>query len=426
MFITIVLVILMIILSGIFSGSEIAYLSANKLGIEVLKNKGSKRGQILTNLYKDPKSFLSTMLVGNNIVLVIYTILLSSIIAPLVTMVIPGSVFAVSFITTVILTIIILILGEFIPKTIFRLYANELIYKLAPLLRFFSWILLIPSWVLTKISNLIIRLIFGKVETDDGNNITKLDLEHYINTNVNEEKEIDKEILTNALNLNQLRVRDCMVPRNEIVFVDKNDDLNAVKDVFVSSKHSRLIVADGDVENIIGYFHHQQLFKNITSLKRNIMDIDFVPDVMNVQDLMYKFIKDGTNIACVVDEFGGTAGIITLEDILEEIFGEIADEHDEEDFTEKMISENEYIFSGRLELSYLNSKYECLDFPEEEYVTLSGYIVMTHGSIPEVGEIIELENYRFEILSRTDTKLDEVKVTCTGLNHEIIEKGISS
>lgn len=426
MFITIVLVILMIILSGIFSGSEIAYLSANKLGIEVLKNKGSKRGQILTNLYKDPKSFLSTMLVGNNIVLVIYTILLSSIIAPLVTMVIPGSVFAVSFITTVILTIIILILGEFIPKTIFRLYANELIYKLAPLLRFFSWILLIPSWVLTKISNLIIRLIFGKVETDDGNNITKLDLEHYINTNVNEEKEIDKEILTNALNLNQLRVRDCMVPRNEIVFVDKNDDLNAVKDVFVSSKHSRLIVADGDVENIIGYFHHQQLFKNITSLKRNIMDIDFVPDVMNVQDLMYKFIKDGTNIACVVDEFGGTAGIITLEDILEEIFGEIADEHDEEDFTEKMISENEYIFSGRLELSYLNSKYECLDFPEEEYVTLSGYIVMTHGSIPEVGEIIELENYRFEILSRTDTKLDEVKVTCTGLNHEIIEKGIGS
>jgi putative hemolysin len=154
---------------------------------------------------------------------------------------------------------------------------NELIYRLAPPLKFFSWILLVPSWILTKISNLIIRVVFGKVQTDDGNNITKLDLEHYINTNVNEEKEIDKEILTNALNLNQLRVRDCMVPRNEIVFVDKNDDLNTVKEVFVNSKHSRLIVADGDVENIIGYFHHQQLFKNITSLKRNIMDLDFVP-----------------------------------------------------------------------------------------------------------------------------------------------------
>ena len=344
--------------------------------------------------------------------------LLSSIISPLITMIIPGSVFAVTFITTIILTIIILILGEFIPKTIFRLYANELIYKLAPPLKFFSWILLVPSWILTKISNLIIRVVFGKVQTDDGNNITKLDLEHYINTNVNEEKEIDKEILTNALNLNQLRVRDCMVPRNEIVFVDKNDDLNTVKEVFVNSKHSRLIVADGDVENIIGYFHHQQLFKNITSLKRNIMDLDFVPDVMNVQDLMYKFIKGGSNIACVVDEFGGTAGIITLEDILEEIFGEIADEHDEEDFTEKMISENEYIFSGRLELSYLNSKYENLDFPEEEYVTLSGYIVMTHGSIPEVGESIELGNFCFEIISRTETKIDEVRVVKSGTKHE--------
>lgn len=418
MFITIVLVLVTIILSAFFSGSEIAYLSANRLGIEVLKNKGSKRGQILTNLYKDPKSFLSTMLVGNNIVLVLYTMLLSSIISPLITMIIPGSVFAVTFITTIILTIIILILGEFIPKTIFRLYANELIYRLAPPLKFFSWILLVPSWILTKISNLIIRVVFGKVQTDDGNNITKLDLEHYINTNVNEEKEIDKEILTNALNLNQLRVRDCMVPRNEIVFVDKNDDLNTVKEVFVNSKHSRLIVADGDVENIIGYFHHQQLFKNITSLKRNIMDLDFVPDVMNVQDLMYKFIKGGSNIACVVDEFGGTAGIITLEDILEEIFGEIADEHDEEDFTEKMISENEYIFSGRLELSYLNSKYENLDFPEEEYVTLSGYIVMTHGSIPEVSESIELDNFCFEIISRTETKIDEVRVVKNGTKHE--------
>ncbi len=421
MFITIVLILITIILSAFFSGSEIAYLSANKLSIEVLKNKGSKRGQMLTNLYRDPKSFLSTMLVGNNVVLVLYTMLFSSILSPLIAMIIPGSIFAVSFITTIILTIIILVLGEFIPKTIFRLYANELIYRLAPMLRFFSWILLIPSWILTKISNLIIRIIFGKVQTNDEYNITKLDLEHYINTNVNEEKEIDKEILTNALNLNQLRVRDCMVPRNEIVFVDKNDDLNTVKEVFVSSKHSRLIVADGDVENIIGYFHHQQLFKNITSLKRNIIDIDYVPDVMNVQDLMYKFIKNGTNMACVVDEFGGTAGIITLEDILEEIFGEIADEHDEEDFTEKMISENEYIFSGRLELSYLNSKYTHLNFPEEEYVTLSGYIVMTHGSIPEVAESLELDNYRFEILSRTDTKIDEVRVVKIGRRHDTLD-----
>ncbi|MBK7806483.1 MAG: HlyC/CorC family transporter [Saprospiraceae bacterium] len=407
---SIILVLITLILSGFFSGSEIAYLSANKLSLEVLKNKGSKKGQILTSLYNDPKSFLSTMLVGNNIVLVMYTIFFSTIVTPLLVMIFPEGSFAVSFFTTVILTIIILIFGEFIPKTIFRLYANELIFRLARPLKFFAWILLIPSWLLTKTSNLVIRLIFGKIESSDENNITKLDLEHYIQSNVNEEKEIDKEILANALNLNLLKVRDCMIPRNEIVFIDKSDDLQTVKDTFISSKHSRLIVTDGEVENVVGYFHHQQLFKNISSIKRNIMDIDFVPEVMNVQDLLYKFIKSGTNIACVVDEFGGTAGIITLEDILEEIFGEIADEHDEEDFTDKMISENEFIFSGRIELGFINSKYKQLNLPEEEYVTLSGYIVMTHGSIPEVGEEIVLENYRFIILSKSDTKIEEVRV----------------
>lgn len=404
------MVLFTLLLSAFFSGSEIAYLSANKLSVEVLKNKGSRKGQILTDLYNDSKSFLSTMLVGNNIVLVMYTIFFSSIVTPLLELIFPIGSFAVSFITTIILTIIILIFGEFIPKTIFRLYANELIFRLARPLKFFTWILLVPSWLLTKTSNLIIFLIFGKVEASYENNITKLDLEHYIQSNVNEEKEIDKEILANALNLNLLKVRDCMIPRNEIVFIDKTDDLQTVKDTFISSKHSRLIVVDGEVENVVGYFHHQQLFKNITSIKRNIMDIDFVPDVMNVQDLLYKFIKDGTNIACVVDEFGGTAGVITLEDILEEIFGEIADEHDEEDFTDKMISENEFIFSGRLELGFINSKYKQLNLPEEEYVTLSGYIVMTHGSIPEVGEEILLDNYRFIILSKSDTKIEEVRV----------------
>jgi len=410
MFTSIALVLITIILSAFFSGAEIAYVSANKLSVEVLKNKGSQRGLILTDLYKDPKSFLSTMLVGNNIVLVMYTIFFSSIVTPLLEMIMPTGSFGISFLTTIILTIVLLIFGEFLPKTFFRLYANELIFRLVHPLRFFKWLLLIPSWLLTKTSNFVIRLVFGKVDISDDYNITKLDLEHYINSKVNEEKEIDKEILTNALNLNQLRVRDCMVPRNEIVFVDKTDDLASVKDTFVSSKHSRLIVVDGDVENVIGYFHHQQLFKNITSLRRNVLDIDFVPDVMNVQDLMYKFMKNGTNISCVVDEFGGTAGIITLEDILEEIFGEIADEHDEEDYVEKVISENEWIFSGRLELDYLNDKYEQLDFPEEDYVTLSGYIVMTHGSIPEAGETIVLDNYIFEILSKSDTKINEVKV----------------
>jgi putative hemolysin len=407
---SIIMVILMLVLSGFFSGSEIAYLSANKLSIEVLKNKGSKKGLILTDLYKDPKSFLSTILVANNIALVVYTMFFSALLNPVFEMFLPEGSFAISFITTIILTLVILIFGEFLPKTLFRLYANELIFRLAYPLKFFKSLLLVPSWMITSTSNAMIRLIFGKVDVDEENSITKLDLEHYIQSTVNEEKDIDKEILTNALNLNQLKVRDCMIPRNEIVFIDKNDEFSEVKSTFISSKHSRLIVTDGDAENIVGYLHHQQLFKNISSIKRHIMEIDFVPDVMNVQDLMYKFIKDGSNIAVVVDEFGSIGGLITLEDILEEIFGEIADEHDEENFTETMVSDNKYIFSGRLELSYLNGKYENLNLPEEEYVTLSGYIVMTYGSIPEVGEEIQLDNYKFFILSKSDTKIEEVRV----------------
>ncbi len=317
MIVTILLVILTLLLSAFFSGTEIAYISANKLSVEVLKNKGSKKGLVLTELYKDPKTFLSTLLVANNISLVMYTILFSSLVTPLFEMFLPAGSVAVSFSTTIVLTLVILVFGEFLPKTLFRLFANELIFRLAYPLKFISWLLLVPSWLITKTSNLVIRLLFGNVEVDDDSIITKLDLEHYIQSNVNEEKDFDKEILTNALNLNQLKVRDCVIPRNEIIFIDKSDDIATVKNAFITSKHSRLIVVDGDVENILGYIHHQQLFKNLTNIKKHILEIEFVPEVLNVQDLMYKFIKNGTNIDCFVDEFGVTAGIITLEDILE-------------------------------------------------------------------------------------------------------------
>jgi len=407
---TVILVVITLILSAFFSGSEIAYLSANKLSIEVLKNKGSGKGRILAALYANPKSFLSTMLVGNNIVLVVYTILFSSIVLPFLSYLLPQSPPLVNMLNTLILTVVILIFGEYLPKTIFRMYANELIFRLAYVINFFKWLMAIPSWILTSSSNVLLKIFFPKMPTELEQSFTRLDLEKYITSNVNEEKDIDKEILANALNLNQLKVRDCMVPRNEIVFVDKHDELQDIKEVFVQSKHSRILVTDGDIENIVGYLHQQVLFKNPTSVKRHIMELEFVPEVMNVQDLMYKFIRSGTNIAVVVDEFGGTAGIITLEDILEEIFGEIDDEHDEEEFVENVLSENEYEFSGRLELDYLNNKYPGLDLPEEDYVTLSGYIVMTHGSIPEQGEEITLGNHKFEILQKSDTKIETVRV----------------
>lgn len=410
MFGTIVLVIITLLLSGFFSGVEIAYLSANKLSIEVFKNKDSKKGKILTALYNDPKSFLSTLLVGNNIALVMFTILMTSLTQPLLTTIFPLNNAAIGLINTFILTIIVLLVGEYLPKTLFRIYANELIFKLAYLINFFKFILAAPAWLLTTISRGIIKLFFKNTEGEAENVITRQDLEHYISSNVNEEKEIDKEILTNALNLSLIKVKDCMIPRNEIVFVDKSDDMDEIKRAFIESKHSRLIVIDGDLENIVGYVHHQFLLKNPSSIKKFIMEMDYVPEVMNVQDLMYKFIKTSTNIAVVVDEYGSTAGMITLEDILEEIFGEIEDEHDDEAFEVLKISDSEYIFSGRLEMDYINSKFPELNLPDGEYVTLSGYIVMTHGSIPEQGEEILLDTFKFVILTVSGTKIETVKV----------------
>ena len=410
MFGSILLVIVALLLSAFFSGVEIAYLSANKLSIEVFKNKDSKKGKILSSLYNDPKSFLSTLLVGNNIALVLFTIFMTGITQPLLTEYLPLTDAAIGLINTFLLTIIVLITGEYIPKTIFRIYANELIFKLAYPINFFKILLAIPSWILTVVSKAIIKLFFKNAVVTEENVITKQDLEHYISSNVTEEKDFDKEILNNALNLNLIKVKDCMVPRNEIVFIDKSDDMEEIKKAFMESKHSRLLVTDGDIENIVGYVHHQFLLKNPVSIKKFIMDLEYVPEVMNVQDLMYKFIKTSTNIAVVVDEYGSTAGLITLEDILEEIFGEIDDEHDDEDFEESKISENEYIFSGRLEMDYINSRFPELELPEGEYVTLSGYIVMTHGSIPEQGEEILLENFKFIILTVSGTKIETVKV----------------
>ncbi|MCZ2339953.1 MAG: hemolysin family protein [Chitinophagales bacterium] len=419
LFIFIVMIILLVMV--VISAIEEAYLSTNKLSIEVFKNKGSRRGQILTDLYESPRTFLNAILTGGVVLLVLITLLVISpwsmqiMQMPIGQMVLTFAAIAIG------LMLIVSIAGQYIPRLIAKNHANELVFRLAPVLRFIYWIFVIPAWIITGISGFIGRLLFGKQHIEDVYNITRTDLEDYLQTNVNEEQEIDKEILTNALHLSHIKVRDCMIPRNEVVFVDKTDDIDDVKSVFISSRHSRLIVVDGDLENVVGYIHHQQLFKNITSLKRNILDIKFVPDVMNLQDLMYRFIRNGTNIACVVDEYGSMAGIITLEDILEEIFGDIADEHDEEDYKEEQISESEYIFSGRLELSYLNSKYDQLNFPED-YITLSGYIVMTSGAIPEVGEKITLDNYTFEVLERSDTKIEEVKVIVLSTSQDDMKK----
>lgn len=410
MILTISVILITLLLSAFFSGSEIAFVSANKLGIEVIRNKGNRRGKIMSNFYDKPKGFLSTMLVGNNIALVIFTIFMTKLIEPWLSQFFGSESTMLLVVVTLMITIVILIFGEFLPKTLFRIYANEILYRFCYLLSFLKWLLIIPASIMTGLSNILLRTIF-KIPIDEVENVlTKIDLEHYIHDSISEEETIDKEILTNALNLKQVKVRDCMIPRNEIIHIDKKDTMDDLLATFIEAKLSRIIIKDGDIENVIGYIHHQQLLDNPKILNKLILPISYVPEAMNVQDLMMKFIKEGTSIACVVDEFGGTAGLITLEDILEEIFGEIEDEHDSEGYIEEMLSENEYRFSGRLEIDHLNEKYENLNFPEGEFHTLSGYIVMTNQTIPEQGDelILNGNKYIFEVVS--DTKIETLRV----------------
>jgi len=415
-------IILTLLLSGLFSGSEMAYVSANKLGIQVMKNKGNKKGKVLARFYDDPKSFLGTMLVGNNIALVIFTMFVTQVLEPIINPLVNGNSLVSLLVITLLITIIVLIFGEFLPKTIFRLYANELLYRLTYVLQFFKRLLAIPTYLMTGLSNFLLKTIL-RVPVEDVNNVlTRVDLEHYIHDTISDEEEtIDKEILTNALNLNQVKVRECMVPRMEIISIDKRATLDEAITEFRSSNLSRLLVtADGDIEDVEGYIHHQQLIDNPKYIKKLILPITFVPEAMNVQDLMLKFIKQGTNIACVVDEFGGTAGLITLEDILEEIFGEIEDEHDAEEHIENQISDTEFVFSGRLEVDYLNEKYEHINLPESsEYTTLSGYLVMTAQNIPSAGEELVLDGYKFVIQGMGETKIDSIRVVKLEASDEV-------
>ncbi len=409
---TLIFVILFFLtLSAFFSGSEIAFVSASKLGVEIKRGEGSRRGSILGRFYDHPEDFLGTMLVGNNIALVVLTYFMTVALTPFIETWITNEAFLL-FINTIIITLLVLVFGEYLPKTLFRLFANESLFALAYPLKFFKIMLKAPTYVMLGATNIIMRLFVKSPDKELTAALTRKDLHHYIEETLSDfNEDIDKEIFTNALNLNQLKVRDCFVPRTEIIHMDNSGSVEELIDLFKETRVSRILISEGDIENIIGYIHHQQLLDNPKNLKKLVLDIPYVPEAMNARDLMLAFINENTNIACVVNEFGGTAGIITLEDILEEIFGEIEDEHDTETNLAQKISDTEYLFSGRLEIDYLNETYDILNLPEGEYHTLSGYIVMTSGNIPEnEGDLIEIDGYQFIIEKLSDTKIEEVRV----------------
>ncbi|MEM6316588.1 MAG: hemolysin family protein [Bacteroidota bacterium] len=407
----ILLIICFLALSALFSGSEIAFISSSKLRVELKRKSGSRRGQILANFFDHPAHFLGTMLVGNNIALVVFTFLMNALLTPFSANLFDSEPLQL-LLNTIITTIVVLIFGEFLPKTIFRLFADNILFFLAYPLRFLQFLLGIPSWLMTKLSNFLLKYVLKTPVEKVDNAFTRVDLAHFIEASFSSDtdEEIDKELFQNALEFRQVKVKECMVPRTEIQAIEGDASIEDLLKLFQSSKLSRILVTDGDMDNILGYVHHQQMLTKPQQLSDMVLNIPFVPEVMRVQEVMNRFIRDRVSIACVVDEFGGTAGIITLEDIVEEIFGEIVDEHDQEDYIEQQISDTEFLFSGRLEIDYLNEKYESLQLPEGEYHTLSGYLVTTTETIPQQGIEIELENYRFILELVSDTKIETIRV----------------
>ncbi|MFT5647618.1 MAG: putative hemolysin, partial [Aureispira sp.] len=393
--------------SGFFSGIEIAFISADRLRVEVERKKGNKRGQYLADFLDSPSEFLGTTLVGNNIVLVVLSILAGNFLFTYFG--IDSLTFMGTIQATLITTVIVLIFGEFLPKVSFQINPTGILFFFTYPLVFLQWFLKPLVWVMIKTSNALIKRLFRMPPESTEQVFTRLDLDHFISSINSEDEDIDTTLFQNALYIHTVKVRDCMIPRNEIQGIEINESIETLQELFVSSRLSRLLVYNENIDYIVGYVHHQRLFDNPESIKDILWEIPMVYEFSPVQDVMNRLIKDKLNLAWVVDERGGTAGIVALEDILEEIFGEIADEHDF-DNPELQISANEFVFSGRSEIDTVNEEYE-LDIPEsDQYHTLSGLIVFAKEDIPEQGEKVILKNYEFVAEEVSNTKIEKVRV----------------
>ncbi len=409
MSIYILILILSILASAFFSGLELAFISANKLRVELQKQKGDALAKVIETFYSKPTQFLGTILVCNNIALVVYGGAMSKLLEPSVLGWTQGAALPSLFIQTLISTIIILIFGEFVPKNLFRINPSGNLQRFARPFHVLYQLLYPFVFFVVWLANFLLQVIFKIKHEETQAGFGKMDLQKYIqftNENTDEEKRIDLTLFDKALHLNSKKVRECMIPRTEIKAVEENDDLKSIRQQFIDTKHSKIMVYQDNIDNIKGYLHHQDILKNEIKIWPAII----VPEAMSVSVLLNKFMKEHRSIAWVVDEFGGTAGIITLEDIIEEVFGEIHDEHDADFFLEKEIIKNkEYEFSARHEIDYLNEKYE-LNIPQGDYETLAGYILTHHTSIPKKDKTIFIGNYEFLVTSVSKKRLETVRM----------------
>ena len=415
------IIIITLILSAFFSGMEIAFVSSNKLKMELDKKKGGLTAKLLSFYSSIPTKFIGALLVGNNVALVIYGIGMEKVIDPYLESTLPPLVNAESvilLIKTIITTIIILVFAEFVPKMLFRINANKILQVMTFPVTAFYYIFYPLIQVYLGISQFILRVIFRVRIKKLKQTFNFLDLDHYLKEFAppdDEDSGIKQELqmFQNVIDFRQVKLRECMVPRTEIIAVNNNDSVAALRDTFVTHGLSRVMIYKDTLDNITGYCHSSDLFKKPHNIQEVVRPVTFVPETMHANNVLSLFIEKNQNIAAVVDEFGGTAGLVTMEDIIEEIFGEIEDEYDEEVMEENKLSDKEYILSSRLEIDYLNEKYN-FELPEsDEYETLSGLLIHHQESIPLVGQRIEIGNFTFIILNASKKRVEKVRLLIT-------------
>lgn len=405
-----------IIFSAFFSGMEIAFISANKLRLELDKKQNVVFSGLISLYTKNPGQFIATMLVGNNLALVIYGIAFASLIEPFFALYLHTD-SLILFSQIVISTLVILATAEYLPKILFRINPNGFLKFFAVPIALFYFLFYPVTKIMMWISKFFLKVFLNESIKNVNEKIvfSRIDLDHFVNEPENNSTSPSKQVIEsevklfrNALDFSKVRLREIMVPRTEMVALDIDSTVEELHQKFIETGYSRILFYDDNIDNIVGYIHHSVIFTNPDSIKSNLRKVLIVPETMSASKLLSQFIQQRLSIAIVVDEFGGTSGMVTSEDILEEIFGEIEDEHDTIDLIKKQVSPDEFVFSGRLELDEINENFN-LDFPENEnFETLAGYILFNHESIPKVNTIITIDQYRFKILKATNTKIELV------------------
>ena len=406
------------VLSAFFSGMEIAFVSSNRLLAEMDREKNGIAQKCLTVFYKNPNGFVSTMLVGNNIVLVVYGILFAQIFDATLFSGFDSAMRVI--LDTLSSTFVILFTGEFLPKTLFKSNPNRLLTFFAPLAYFFFIILWPISRFATFLARILLRLFGVKMdEKENDGTFTKVDLDYLVQSSIENAENADEiedevKIFQNALDFQDTKVRDCMVPRTEINAVEENCSLMELQQMFIESGNSKIIVYQDDIDHVKGYIHSSEMFRAPERWREHIRKMPFVPETMPAQKLMQVFLQQKKSLGVVVDEFGGTSGIVSVEDIVEEIFGDIEDEHDNTKYVAKQIADNEYVLSARLEIDKVNEMFN-LNLPEsDDYMTVGGLLLHVYQSFPKVNEIITVGQYEFRIIKNTMTKIELVRLKDNG------------